>query len=144
MVKKRQKGQLELIQYGEEQMEIVPPGKIKCLITGKLRKDTPEERIRQDVVRSLLEEYGYERTDIEMEFSIKMGRSRKRVDIAIFREDNIHTQENIYIIVEVKSENVKPSDKKEGIEQLKSYIAACPNAQFALWIGSERLAFRVV
>jgi len=36
--------------------EVIPPGKIKCFITGKLRKDTAEERVRQDVARSLVEE----------------------------------------------------------------------------------------
>ncbi len=128
----------------EKTTEVVPPGKIKCFITGKLRKDTPEERIRQDVARSLVEEYGYSKEDIDIEFPIKMGRAKKRADIVIFTEGSEHTQENIYMIVEVKSENIKPSDKKEGIEQLKSYVAACMNARFALWVGSERLAFKVV
>jgi len=127
-----------------ESAKVVPPGKIKCFISGKLRKDTPEERIRQDVARSLVEEYGYDKADIEVEFPIKMGRARKRVDIAIFKEGGEHKQENIHTIIEVKSEDIKPSDKKEGIEQLKSYVAACLNTQFALWVGSERLAFKVV
>jgi len=136
--------QLKLIKIEEEITEVVPPGKIKCFITGKLRKDTPEERICQDVARSLVEEYGYNKKDIDIEFSIKMGRERKSVDIAIFEEGSEHKQENIYMIVEAKPENVKPSDKKEGIEQLKSYVAACINTQYALWVGSERLAFKVI
>jgi len=136
--------QLKLIEDEGEKVEVIPSGKVKCFITGKLRKDTPEERIRQDVARSLVEEYGYDKDDIDIEFSIKMGRARKRVDIAIFDEDSEHKQENIYTIVEVKSEKINPSDKKEGIEQLKSYVAACVNTQFGLWVGSERLAFKVV
>jgi len=127
-----------------EELEAIPPGKIKCFITGKLRRDTPEERVRQDVARSLVEEYGYDKEGIGIEFPIKMGRARKRADIVIFEEGGEHKQENIYAIVEVKTENIKPSDKKEGIEQLKSYVAACINAQFALWIGSERLAFKII
>ena len=58
--------------------EVIPPGKIKCFITGKLRKDTAEERVRQDVARSLVEEYGYDKSDIDVEFPIKMGRAKKR------------------------------------------------------------------
>ena len=138
------KKQLKLIEDEGETIEVIPPGKIKCLITGKLRKDTPEERIRQDVARSLVEEYGYNKDDIDIEFPIKMGRARKRIDIVIFEEGSGHKQENIYAIVEVKTENIKPSDKKEGFEQLKSYVAASINTQFALWVGSERLAFKVV
>ena len=124
--------------------EVIPPGKIKCFITGKLRKDTAEERVRQDVARSLVEEYGYDKSDIDIEFSIKMGRAKKRADIVIFSENEEHTQENIYLIVEVKTEDVKPSDLKEGIGQLESYIAASPNSAFALWVGNERLAFEAV
>ncbi len=137
------KKQLKLIEDERESIDVIPPGKIKCFITGKLRKDTPEERIRQDVARSLVEEYGYDKEDIDIEFPIKMGRAKKRVDIVIIEEGSEHKQENIYTIVEVKTENVKPSDRKEGIEQLKSYVAACINTQFALWVGSERLAFKV-
>ncbi|HEC88937.1 MAG TPA: hypothetical protein ENI52_06455 [Thermoplasmata archaeon] len=136
--------QLNLITSAEEEIEVIPSGKIKCFITGKLRKDTPEEKIRQDVARSFVEEYGYTKEDIDIEFPIKMGRARKRVDIVIFNEGAEHKQENIYMVIEVKPENIKPSDKKEGIEQLKSYIAACVNTQFALWVGSERLAFKVI
>lgn len=127
----------------EEATEVIPTGKLKCFISGKLRKDTPEERLRQTVARSLVEEYGYDKEDIEVEFSIKMGRARKRVDIVVFNKGSEHEQENIYMVIEVKTEDVKPSNKKEGIEQLKSYVAACVNAKFALWVGSERLAFKV-
>ena len=47
---------------------LVPAGKIKCYITGKHRPDTPEEHIRQRMARSLVEEYGYSKADIELEF----------------------------------------------------------------------------
>jgi len=124
--------------------EVIPPGKIKCFITGKLRKDIPEERVRQEVARSLVEEYGYSKKDMEVEFLIKMGRDRKRADIVIFYPEKRHLQENIMIIIETKREDVKPSDKKEGIDQLKSYLAACPNAKFGLWVGNTRIALKVV
>ena len=123
---------------------VIPPGKIKCFITGKLRKDKSEERVRQDVARGLVEEYGYDKNDIDIEFPIKMGRAKKRADIVIFSESDEHAQENIYMIVEVKTEDVKPSDKKAGVGQLESYIAASPNNAFALWVGDERLAFKVI
>jgi len=119
-------------------------GEIECFITGKLRKDTPEERVRQDVARRLVEEYGYEEGDVNIEFPIKMGKNKKRADIVIFSENGKHVQENIYIIAEIKSTDIKPSDRKEGIGQLKSYVAACPNSLFALWLGNESLAFKVV
>lgn len=124
--------------------EVIPPGKIKCFITRRLRNDKAEEKVRQDVARSLVEEYGYNKSDIDIEFAIKMGRARKRADIVVFYENKGHAQENIYMILEIKTENVKPSDKKEGVDQLESYIAASLNSSFALWVGNERLAFKVI
>lgn len=125
--------------------QVVPPGKIKCYITSKLRKDTPEERIRQEVARNLVEVYGYKKEYIDLEFTIKMGTSRKRADIVVLdKKRGKAKQENIFIMVEVKPEKISPSDKKNGLGQLESYVAACLNCNFALWVGSERLAFEVL
>jgi type I restriction enzyme M protein len=62
----------------DENLTLIPPGKIQCIITGKLRPETPEEHVRQRVLRSLIEEYGYDKTDIEVEFSVNLGRSKKK------------------------------------------------------------------
>lgn len=124
--------------------EAVPEDKIKCYITDSLRDDTPEERVRQTVARSLVDEYGYSKEDIDVEFTVKMGRQKKRADLVVFYEDEPHTQQNVYITIETKNEDIKPSSKDNGVSQLESYTAACMNASFSLWVGSERLAFSVV
>ena len=123
--------------------DVVPLGKIKCYISGKLRKETPEEYVRQEVARSLVNEYGYTKENMEVEFKITMGRANKKADIVVFKENSEHTQENIYLIAEVKKETIRPSDKENGIEQLNSYIAASMNCKYALWVGSERLSYIV-
>ena len=107
------------------------------MITGRLRNDTPEENVRQRIARSLIDNYGYGRENIEVEFKVNLGISRKRVDIAIFPPDAKHLQENISIVVECKREDIKPTDRDNGIEQLKSYMAACLNCYFGMWVGSE-------
>jgi type I restriction enzyme M protein len=129
---------------GKVAEETIPLGKIKCFISGKLRNDTPEERVRQEIARSLVEEYGYKKEDIELGFPIRAGRRVKFADIVVFYDDRVHKQENIYIIAETKSDNVKPSHKESGIDQLKSYLSVCLNAKFGLWVGSERIALEVV
>ena len=122
----------------EEIITLIPPGKLRCYISGKLHKDTPEENVRQRIARSLVEDYGYDRCDIEVEFGVKMGSGkRKRVDLAIFPPRTEHKQEHIKIIVECKRAEVKPTDRDNGVDQLKSYLAACLNARYGLWIGSE-------
>lgn len=112
------------------QVAFIPAGKIRCYITGELRNDTPEENVRQRVARSLVEEYGYSKEDIKLEFRIRVGASRKRVDIAVFTHGKPHTQENVFLIAETKREEVKPTDRDNGVDQLKSYLAACFNAKW--------------
>ncbi|TGK08872.1 N-6 DNA methylase [Leptospira fletcheri] len=122
-------------------ISFVPAGKIKCFITGKLRPDTPEEHIRQRMARSLVEEYGYQKDDIEIEWTIVIGKAKKRADIVIFSTGSHHETETIEIIVEAKKETIKPTNTDNGIDQLKSYLAATLNCKYGLWVGSEIQAF---
>lgn len=119
---------------------LIPLGKIRCFITGKLRKDTPEENVRQRWARSLVEEYGYPKKDIGIEVTVKMGSARKRADLAIYAHDSPHRQENIAIVIEAKRDDTRPSDN-DGDGQLISYMAACPACHFGLWVGIERRAY---
>jgi type I restriction enzyme M protein len=126
------------------EVAFIPAGKIRCYINGELRNDTPEEHVRQRVARSFVEEYGYDPTDIELEFRINVGRAKKRVDIAIFKHEQKHSQENILIIAEAKREEIKPTDRDNGTDQLMSYLSACFNAKWGLWIGSELQVYEVI
>ncbi|MBK9125980.1 MAG: type I restriction enzyme HsdR N-terminal domain-containing protein [Chloroflexi bacterium] len=89
----------------------------------------------------MVDEYGYSKTDIGVEVSISMGRARKSCDLVIYRAATPHVQENIVTIVEAKREGIKPSDVDSGVEQLKSYMAACSSCKFGLWVGQERQAY---
>lgn len=124
--------------------ETVPAGKLRCFITGKLRGDTPEEHVRQRMARSLVDEYGYRREDLGIEVKIKMGRKAKSADIVVFAQGAKHSVEHADIIVEAKRSEIKPSDSDAGVDQLKSYLAAAPNARYGLWVGSEFIALERV
>ncbi|WP_295722172.1 type I restriction enzyme HsdR N-terminal domain-containing protein [uncultured Methanobrevibacter sp.] len=133
---------MESLKEKDIQINSIPSKKIKCFITGKLRKNTPEERVRQDFARLLVEIYGYSIKDMDAEFTIKMGREKKKADIVIFKENEEHLQENIIIIVEVKKEDVSPSDKKEGVDQLKSYCSASIKCEYGIWAGNEKIVYK--
>lgn len=122
---------------------IIPDGYLSDYIDGKLRKDTPEEYVRQNIEKRLVIEHKYPREQIAVEFSVRLGRARKRADITIFSEGKAKTQENIYIIIECKSEKTEPTNKKEGIDQLKSYLSACLNSEWGMWTnGKVKYVFR--
>jgi type I restriction enzyme M protein len=128
---------------GSSSVRYIPPGKLLDYITGKLRKETPEEHVRQRVARSLVEEYSYNKKQIELDFRIHMGRQTYPVDIAVFNEEKLHSQENIYMIIETKSEQVKPTSKDAGIGQLNSYIEASMNCGFGMWTnGLDKYCFQ--
>lgn len=122
----------------------LPEGKLVDFIDGKVRSKSPEEYVRQNVARSLVQEYRFPRSDIAVEFSIRVGAAKKRVDLVVFAEGKPHTQENIILIAECKKEKVSSTDRSEGVGQLQSYLAACVNCRFGLWTNGsdERLAFR--
>ena len=98
-----------------EDVTLIPEGKLRCIVTGVLRNDTPEEHVRQRIARSLLKDYGYYRDHIEIEFTVNLGRAKKLVDIAIFSADTAHKQENIKINPDI--ENIKKS-----LEKLKKHL----------------------
>lgn len=122
----------------------VPEGKIRDYIDGKFRNDTPEEYVRQNIEKRLVNEHQYPKSVIKIELPIKVGSSSKRVDIAIFPKDCIEfIQENITLIIECKKETVSPNDKKEGVGQLKSYMQACGNCEWGMWTnGRDKEVFR--
>lgn len=123
----------------------LPDGKLCDFIDGTIRNDTPEEYVRQNIERRLVKELGYKPERISIEFTIKVGSAKKRVDIAIFPDAVQHTQENIDIIVECKHDKVKPSNSKDGEDQLKAYLSSCPNAKWGMWTnGRHKSVFRKV
>ncbi|RSN64511.1 N-6 DNA methylase [Actinomadura sp. WAC 06369] len=120
----------------------IPEGKIRDFLTGKIVKDTPEEYVRQNIEKALVRQYGYDPKDCAPEFSIKVGSSRKRIDIAVFKPGAPHLQENIYIIVETKKPGTNRTSRTEGVEQLKSYLSAALNASYGVWTnGDDRECF---
>jgi type I restriction enzyme M protein len=130
----------------EKSVITVPEGKIRDYIDGEFRNDTPEEYVRQNIEKRLVNEHNYPKDLIRVEQSIKVGAGRKRVDISIYPEDCEELeQQNISIIIECKKENVQPNDKKEGVGQLQVYMAACANCEWGMWTnGREKEVFRKV
>ena len=120
----------------------IPDGKILDFLTKRFVNDTPEEYVRQNIEKALVRQYKYPIDSCKPEVSIKVGSSNKRVDVVIFEENKPHMQENAYILIETKKAKTNPHGKKDGIEQLKTYMAACLNAKFGLWTngGEKKMA----
>jgi len=133
MKKAKQKRLIE----GEPLIGIEAPqkGKISDFATGKLVDDKPEERVRQLFEKRLVEEYGYSKNQIDIEFMIQKG-SKKigPADIVVFGDERKRF-DNLYIIVETKRK-----ERKDGLDQLKSYLTPSP-AEFGVWFNGREIAY---
>lgn len=125
---------------------IVQQGKVLDFIDGQTQRDeTPEEYVRQEIAKSLVREYGYAKRDIAIEFTLRLGSRKPRADIVIFPQEADHKQGNAFTIVECNAPTVKSADKKDGVDQLRSYMAACENVRYGMWTnGIERFCYRRV
>lgn len=124
----------------------IPDGKICDYVDGKFRNDTPEEYVRQTIEKRLINEHKYASSQIKIEYTLQLGSKKPRADIVIFHKDcTDQKQENVYIIIECKKETVEARNAKDGVEQLKSYMSACPNCEWGMWTnGKQKEVFRKV
>lgn len=128
----------------DEVKETIKEGYLYDPVAKKPRKATDEEHVRQELIKTLASEYGYSLENMATEFPIKVGSSTKRIDIAIFKDDSPHFQENIELIVECKKPSIKLTDKEHGVGQLISYISVCPASKFGLWTNGPGFSRQVV
>ena len=56
------------------------------ILTGNKESASPKKLLVQKVLRQLIESYGFDRNDLEVNYNPQIaGQGRKRIDIAIFR-----------------------------------------------------------
>lgn len=98
---------------------------------------TPEEWVRQQFLRRLVEEYHYPEALIGVEVAIRLGEVNKRLD-AIVMDDAFRPQ----ILIEFKREGVALSQKV--LDQASVYNRALHVPLLILSNGPETLVARVL
>lgn len=128
----------------ETKVIVIPEGKICDYVDGKFRNDTPEEYVRQTIEKRLINEHKYLPKQIRIEYTLQLGSRKPRADIVIFDKGcTEQIQENVKIIIECKKEAVDARNAKDGVEQLKSYMSACPNCEWGMWTnGKQKEVYR--
>ncbi|MBK8786383.1 MAG: hypothetical protein IPN43_07760 [Chitinophagaceae bacterium] len=97
---------------------VLEDNQIICLLTGDIKAAKPKEETLQSVIRMLNEEYGFDMTDMQRDFTIAgfdpdSGKNKKlKIDLAIFEEGKAHEQENIIRLCIVQDEKIKETDSK--------------------------------
>ena len=105
---------------------------LTCLVREKEIQVKPEEIVRQLMLDKLINEYGYPKDLLQVEYTVTFGREKKSADIVILNKAD---KTSVYCVIEVKKANAK-----DGKEQLKSYTNAT-GAPLAVWTNGQSIDF---
>jgi len=130
---------------------VLEEGKVFDYITGKQVKESDKERVRQRIARALIHEYGIAAEDMEPDFKVKLlGKSRK-IDIAIFKPGQPHTEDNLYRAVVVEKEPKlgtkgayrmrDPEEARKEFELLETVMAEVDSCDYGLWTNGLEFFF---
>ena len=113
----------------------IPPG--EYLFQQLVSDDSPEERVRQWLLRELIESYGFPKElfdgrTVDIEVPIAIGARQYFVDVAIQKE--LQGDPKPLVLFEVKR-----LDSTEGIDQLHGYLSASPTARIGVWTNGCEL-----
>lgn len=123
-----------------------PDGNIIDILSKETLKNTPEERVRQQFIETLINEYRYPAGLIAREVGIQYGSSLLkdddghpvRADIVVYSSKTAcanRDQGKIDFVVECKKDKVK-----EGYAQLVSYIFNT-SANGGIWTNGDSTVF---
>jgi len=121
----------------------IPDGKIADYITGKWVKDSEQEQVRQNFERTLVEEYNYSISDIQIDFPIKIWegdkQKNKKSPIAVINPDT----KDSYILINTAKPKAHPTDRSGGTSELEQWMVDVQSAEFGCWTnGIETIYFQ--
>lgn len=86
-------------------------GKIFCPLKSKELVATPEERVRQEYICTLVNDYGYSLDQMAQEMQVtnsQRGQGKARADIVVWKsKKDKDDKKSAFIVVECKAEDVK-------------------------------------
>lgn len=120
------------------------------ILTGKKESTSVKKLLIQKVLRQLIESYGFNRDDLEMDYNPQIpGQGRKRIDIAIFRPDTEHNNDNLQRIIvcknQKKRDRLRSFDEADAdLRELKELFELITSATLGMWTnGQEEFLFQV-
>ena len=135
----------ELLERGRE-LGIVAVDETVDSVTYNLAREKryrwsdPEEKVRAEIVLSLIFDYQYSPSRIDLEMTIPNRSPNNWADIVVFRDDRLRSP---YITVETASPNTTHAEQARKIEQVFGYANALAS-EFAVYCDSvTKISWRV-
>ncbi len=120
------------------------------ILTGNKESASPKKLLIQKVLRWLIESYGFDRADLELNYKPRIpGHGNKRIDIAIFRPGADHTNDNLQRIIVCKSQKKRDrlrslTEAESDLRELKDLMELLPSVTLGMWTnGQEPFLFHV-
>ena len=130
----------------------LPEGQIYDFITNEPVKDRPVERTLQAVARSLVEEYGFDHTQLQRnqivvyEVVNERGKARKvrrKVSVVVYPEGvSKDAPAQIIRVCLAQPPATKANDGKRGVVLLEEVMGALPVCDYGLWTNGTDLVFK--
>lgn len=128
-------------------------GMIPDYITQEPIKESPKEKVRQEIARALIFEYQIAPESMKRDYPLNVDGKRKKVDIAIFDAGQPHEDEHLRRVIICRPE---PKVGKKGVtkirdfkqaeadlEDLHGFMLAADECEWGLWTnGLERFYLR--
>lgn len=132
----------------EQEDIVLEDNQLVCVLSGEIKKIKAQENNLQSVIVMLNEEYGFDLSDMERDFTITFqdpdtGKNKKqKLELAIFEKGKSHKQEHITRICIVQDDKVKETDKKKGLTAtLENAMGAVEKCEFGLWANGASYHF---
>ncbi len=121
----------------------IPDGKIADFITGKWVKETEQEQVRQNFERTLVEEYEYPTSDIQVDFAIKIWdgdkQKTKKSPLVVMKPGT----EEPFVLILIAASKANPTDKTNGATDLEQWLVDISTAEYGCWTnGIENIFFQ--
>jgi len=126
---------------------VLEDNQIICALTDQIKTVKNKELTLQSLIAMLNEEYGFEMTDMERDFSVSYINSdgktkRTKIDLAVFEAGKPHDSDGLIRICIVQDEKTKSKDAKKGVEAtLQIILESIDHCEFGLWTNGEELHF---
>lgn len=127
-------------------------GQLYDFITNEPVKDSPAERTLQAVARSLVDEYGFDHTQLQRDQPLvydilndqgRPRRTRQKLSIAVYPEHVKKEDVNQVIrVCLVQPPTTKATDGKKGISLLEEVMGVLPKCDYGLWTNGTDLLFK--
>lgn len=127
-------------------------GQLYDFITNEPVQDTTAERTLQAVARSLVEEYGFDHTQLRREHSLsyeitdEQGKPRKirqNLSVVVYPENTRkENPEHIIRVCLVQPPATKGTDPRRGVVLLEEVMGVLPACDYGLWTNGTDLIFK--